>query len=143
MIDYIVSNRNIYSDNFRQIVYEWEDNIFESKGIDIVLLNKVYLIKPVRNLLSVVKNIKQDIRNNVGIAYCMTVDEYRFYSCLNLIPVFIDVWPKDIDKLIAMMNDNVFFVTSLDIYNIISCKCRNVSYMPLVLYSHTHSLPSL
>lgn len=65
----------------------------------------------------------------------MFVGELIFYSGINGIPIFIDVWEEpDFDLLIEKMkNFKIYYVTSLDVYTRIKKKApeSNAYYMPL------------
>jgi len=128
-----ITVRNIKNNNYRDIIYEWEDEIINRNHMKLE-----YIRQTMRNrilnrigLYDKFKMNKFDLKQSVYMAFVLSPKELFFISRYNCIPVFIDVWPKEIDFVCKKMGLNPFVVTSYDIFQLIKERGYNVIYVPL------------
>ncbi len=140
----ILSMRDIKTDLFRDIVYEWEDSISANFGYPVKnikprpiwdRLSEKNLFFRAHRFLGRTKKIKKlNLNKEISLTFVTLFFEVEYVKNTNCIPVFIDVWPDEIKFLYKVITeDTLFFVTSLDIYQMIKNKNPRyqVHYLPL------------
>lgn len=143
----IVSLRSIKREPFRDIVYEWENEISSRENIPIISIehSKWYdrtkngqrsflnrLMTRVHKDLGVIK--KTDFSKDTYLFICTILDDAAYAEKLNCIPVFIDIWEDSIERVCRKSKKlDAYFVTSLDVYNMIrnTDSNSNVNYISL------------
>lgn len=123
------------------VVYEWEDIIAERLGCDILTFRKGMKGKFVRRGTREINSRLP--RNNsryritkserVRLLFVMSTTIYRDLPVKNIIPIFLDFPTSTLDEIeLATKRLPVFFVTCLDIYNMLKNRnVENVRYIPL------------
>ncbi|PTQ85940.1 hypothetical protein C8U37_10243 [Trichococcus patagoniensis] len=139
----IISLREIKKEVFRDVVYEWEDQIARIEKVPIVNVDNISVTeRSDRNIFeriySFVINKKQfnklDKTKPIYFAFLTLVNDVLYVQNKNCIPVFIDVWNDRIDYVRKKMsNGTPFFVTSLDVYEKLkgASEKLDVYYLPL------------
>lgn len=139
----VASLRNILHENYRDIVYEWEDIIVKSiKGELFCVGNRSFktdIHRKLDNFFQYVckKYILETFsyhniqREGSYLAFCMNPAEISLYRDVNVIPVFIDVWPRDFRMIKRLVKGQFAVVTSLDVYRNLKSELPNLIYMPL------------
>lgn len=132
----IITERNSSDMYYHQITYEWEDIFSEqlsielkdsgmyrnSKGLDII---KEILSCPFKFQIT---------KDNWNLAFVMFVRMSHRYKFKNVIPIYLDVHRRWVDKIISdTVRLPLFFVTSYDIYKIIQGRIKDERcvYIPL------------
>lgn len=133
---HIVSNRKYCDSISWQIVHEWEDDFQK-------LLNTSMLFEKDNN-----KNIFQKIRYHEklidylpslstsihGIKFHMVAPyEYNFYSADNYIPIIIDAWKHELDRVqkFCKFNKHVFLGSMEAVIELKNRGVNNVYYLPV------------
>lgn len=139
----VITFRNIKKDAFRDVVYEWEDEIKRECGGQLIYINEysfidakncTFMAKICRRLANKIAIKKIDINAPLFLAFITVFTDIYYMQNKNCIPIFLDLWPRDIKSVCKKMNNgNPFLVTSLDAYKLIkkSNKNLNVYYLPL------------
>lgn len=137
MIDGIISRRACDNRPFFQVCFEWEDEFAKALNVKIIPLTpmKTVIKRINRKVAPSFYRMSQDLSKSCKIYFVMFVGELIFYSGINGIPIFIDVWEETEFKLLIekMKGFKLYYVTSLDVYHRIK-KMEpesNVHYMPL------------
>lgn len=140
VIDGIYSLRDFCNENFRDCVFEWEDDIHDFLGHknDIKCISNPHdnLFAKLRNKILHRLPFKNNSFDKLKIAFCMSIFEIDYFKLVcvgGVLPIFIDFWPRDIKAFIKIIGMNYAVVTSLDMYYLVSPYCPNVIYMPLCI----------
>lgn len=137
MIRSIRSKRLCDNRAFFAVCYEWEDELSKKMSVPISNINKTEfnITRAVRKLSPKSYHIRQNLRKDTMLYFAMFVKELRFYSNVNGIPIFIDVWGnQEIEYIVEKTRGfSLFYVTSIDVYNKIKelDVTSHVHYMPL------------
>jgi hypothetical protein len=143
-IEKIISLRKIKHDVFRDVVYEWEDWISEHHDLLMECPDKVMIantknpcnifVKIIRKIEEIRKIHRLNFKRPIAMGFVTIVYDIVYFKRRNCIPVFLDIWPNEINYVCRAMRKEVpFFVTSLDVYKLIKKKAPNLNvyYIPL------------
>lgn len=144
-ISSIISLREIQRQPFRDVVYEWEDYISihdnipinNQKNVSITTHSNPSIYKKIESYL-IKKQVcrRIDFSKPICIAFITMIKDIVYIQDKNCIPIFLDIWNKEIDFLLyKMRKGSPFFVTSMDVYQKIKEKRKtaNVHYIPLTV----------
>ena len=141
----ILSLRKIKNEAFRQIVYEWEDEISAILGIPIIEIGINPLISVESILFNKVINrlaLKRKFHvfskdSDFYLAFCTLVSDTTFFQSYNCLPVMIDFWNSEIPIVVNKFKfRSPLIVTSMDIFD----KVKHIDgilceYLPLMMSS--------
>lgn len=122
------------------VVYEWEDEIVNTCGIEIKTFREGIIGKFVRRGIRernkyFCKNLQYKLfdRTKLKLLFVMSSTIYRDLPTKNIIPIFLDFPVKTIEQIAYATKElPVFFVTCVDIFNKLNeIGVENVRYMPL------------
>lgn len=140
-IDGIISLRKFKHEAFRDVVYEWEDEISNLENIPIIELEnnkKTYcnIVCKVSEKIERRKCLKWNTNKKIFIAFITILDDIRYILNKNCIPIFLDIGLKQIDYMAFLTkNNSPFVVTCYDFYSEFKKKYTNhsINYMPLMI----------
>lgn len=121
---------------YHQITYEWEDVFSEQLSVELKD-NGIYQNNKKLDLLKEILSYPFKFRitkDNWNLAFIMFVRMSHRYKLKNVIPIYLDVHKRWINKIISdTIQLPIFFVTSYDIYKIIQDKTKDdrCVYIPL------------
>lgn len=142
MIKSVITTREVEKWPSHQVLYEYEDVFCNELNIDLESLtkNEYKGIKariigklPTKIFNHRICTLKCTTGSN-SVAFIMNPYISRRYINKSVIPIFIDVWHRDLDTLITLTKElNLFFVISYDMYNSIKNMDpkSKVQYLPL------------
>jgi hypothetical protein len=92
-----------------------------------------YLLKLIEKKSSKKNPVLLNRKNqSKSIAFILDLNSTIFFKNRNIIPIFLDVWGNQIELLLEVTKYiEVFFVTSLEVFNLIRDMRRGVYYIPL------------
>jgi hypothetical protein len=142
MIKSIITTREIEKWPSHQVLYEYEDIFCNELDVGLENLTKHEYrgleSRIIRKLPSKIFNYRfyklNGYDKNCSIIFMM--NPYMSRHCRNkhVIPIFIDVWYRDIEMVVNITKElELFFVISYDIYNALKDRDANsrVQYLPL------------
>lgn len=136
----IFTLRETKKEVYRDVVYEWEEDISKYFNIPLIQHKTIYtpkenITRKIQNKFYEYKSIKKiNYKKPIYIAFITTVTDIYNFQKDNCIPIYIDVWNDGVyfvaDK---MKQGNPFFVTSSDVYHKLKNidNNLNVYYIPL------------
>lgn len=134
----IVSRRNNETRAFFDVCYEWEDILSKKLNANIKCFHagEYHCRRVIGKAFPDSYSLKQDINaRNLSVYFVMFPSELKYYSKINGIPVFLDVWSeKAVDIIVKKTKKfQIYYVTSLDVFRKIKEKDESaaVRYMPL------------
>ena len=141
----IYSLRKIHNEVFRDVVYEWEDDISEIENANIIRCSKnTYELLKSNSFKKLIYHVlkkrkKKDFKNkdDIKIGFVVVYSDFEYIVNKSCIPVFLDIGLGQVDEICHRMGDNPFVVTILDIFNVIKKKYSTSKciYMPLMISS--------
>ena len=161
MIGEVLSRVDASGELFRDVCYEWEEEVAKyldvpirqvivpSQKPDSILARSKNFIKKIFPAVVRIKRkavslaLKQDVNGSLSVCFLMFTYEMPVCNGSNCIPIFLDVWSElDVQEVVRFTkNSQLFYVTSRDVYNRVKAISpqSNVHYMPLSIADKYHS----
>jgi len=132
MINKIITLRKSVSNASFQPIFEWEDIFKEKLKLQYLYINKPeYLFNKIKGKL-LHNNVLKNCENEKSIAFIIDLPSCKYYENKDVAPIFCDVWGNQSRELLSKTYKlDFFFVTSIDIYNLIKEERDNIFYIPL------------
>lgn len=137
----IYSLRDIKKEVFRDVVYEWEDDISVLENIPVVnIKNNIGMqgfgLKIRQRIDRNVKFHRLDTSKPVYVAFITVLSDLLYFNSKNCIPIFLDIALSNIGYILKKFtSDSPFCITIYDFYKALELSNSDINYyyMPLMI----------